>query len=168
MKVKKVISYVLACAVAFVLGFALRPVIKPATALQVVQNQENEIDTQLLTADNGAHLVIKADYQNPARVDFVLPEPIAPDFFVGYGDIGGNYDIFQNNPARDPLGIGVDEALALTERIRSEVPGITDNIYAYGYELSITIADSHLSRKDEIIKEVIAIIQETYGAGESI
>lgn len=170
MKVKKVMSYIVVSVVAFLLGFILRPSTEPTTTFRAAPDQEvGTIAVQSLPTDNRAHLVVKADYPNQNRIDFVLTEPVAPDFYVHYGVFGNEYSTFLDNPKRwDPLGVGIDKALNLIERVRNEVPGITEDIYAHGYELSITIADSHLSRKTEIIEEVIAIIQEVCGTSETV
>lgn len=91
----------------------------------------------------------------------MLPEPIAPDFHVRYG-ISGGYNSFLDDPERwDPLGIGVEDAMTLLGHIRKDVAGVTDEMYAQGYLLRVEIAESHLTRRDEIISEIITIIQES-------
>lgn len=99
---------------------------------------------------------------NPCAITFVLAEPIAPDFYVGYGSIGSSYDRYMNDPDSDPMNIGINRAMDLVNQIRHEVPGITEDIYARGYELDVHIAESYLHCKDEIVEQVLFIIAGDY------
>lgn len=108
--------------------------------------------------------VINDSHQNPARVDIVFDRLIAPDFYVGYGLIGGSFEMFLDNPERwDPLGIGVERIMDLELQLRQNVLGLSEEIHARSYELSFEIIESHLHRKDEVIAEVIAYCSEFYG-----
>ncbi|MCL2085324.1 hypothetical protein FWH09_00060 [Candidatus Saccharibacteria bacterium] len=145
------------CAVIFLAAFFLGFATNAATTPKA----EVETETTGIEAMNFAGIAIEADFPNEAIVKFTLIEAIAPDFFVGYGTVGGSYEIFSGNSERwDPMGIGTDKAIGLIRQIRTEVPGITEGIHAKGHDLTITIAKSHLTRKDQIIEEVLAIIQD--------
>lgn len=125
----------------------------------VYSEYQSEAIYREIQNEDGTKLIIKAK-EHPAMITITFAEPIAPDFFVGCGVIGGHYEMFADDPEYDPLGIGVDYAVELTNRIRQEVPGVTEDIYAEGYELEMHIADSHVDRLEEIIDEVLEIINE--------
>lgn len=108
--------------------------------------------------DDGTKFIVKIG-SNSARLTFVFAEPVAPDFFVGSGSLCGGYEIFLDDPQYDPLNIGVDHILSLVGRIR-QLPGVTEDVYARGYELVVYIAESHLDRTDEIIDAILDIINE--------
>lgn len=174
MRIKRFASYVAVFAVAFILGTSFRPDVS-TNIPQTVENHEVKtgVAQSLAMYDYAqfgtAQLVVRADYPNPNRIDFIATEPIAPDFFVGHGSVGRGYAVFLDDPEKwDPLGVGIDGALSLIDRIRNEVPGVTEDIYAQGYTLSVTIADSHLLRKSDIIEEIVEIIQETYEASATV
>jgi len=96
---------------------------------------------------------------NPCAITFVLTEPIAPDFYVGFGCIGSGYSMYVDDPKFDPMGVGVDRALSLISQIRYEVPGVTEDVYARGHTLDIHIAESYLPCRDKIVEQVLAIIE---------
>lgn len=112
-------------------------------------------------APDDTKLVVKNEIDTCGRLEFVLPKPVAPDFFIGHGLIGGMWEVHLDNLAKwDPLDIGVENALALIGRIRREVPGTTEETYVKGYELTVGIAESHFCRVDKIIGEITAIIAD--------
>jgi hypothetical protein len=141
----------------FFLGFVTNMAITPKTevATETANTEAKNVEARIVDG-----IVVKADYPNEAVVEFTLPKAIAPDFFVGYG-LGRVYEIFTEDPeTRDPMGIGTDNTMRLIKQIRSEVSGLTENVYAKGYELTITITKSHLDRKDQIIEEALVIIRD--------
>lgn len=111
-------------------------------------------------------IVVIADYPNRAIVEFVLTEPIAPFFYVGEGDVGMRKWISDADGQWrwDPLHAGIDDALALMDKIRQGVDGLEGGVApsgmsAEGYTIRIRIAESHLGRKAEIIEQVLEIIE---------
>lgn len=122
----------------------------------------NTTYTPGIVQTNVAEVKVK-NFSNPCSIGFVLTDPIAPDYYVGTGSIGSGYSIYADDPDWDPLGIGTDDVMTLIDRIRQEVPGITEDVYACGYELDVIIAESYLSCRDDIIENVLAIIEEECG-----
>ena len=120
--------------------------------------------TRFLT-DSG--ITVVTDYPNPAIVEFVLAEPIAPFYYIGEGDVDMiKWNADPDNQKRwDPLQVGVIDALSLIDKIRQGVPGLEggmapNGITANGYTVRITITGSHIGQKDEIIEQVISIIND--------
>lgn len=164
---RKVVCSILAVIVAMFVGAGLHSILTSKDAPRETDTAIRTVPTpgtsEECEQDGIARLVINADYQNAAIIEFVFAEPIAPDFPVGYGPIGGGYDTFLDDSDKwDPLGIGVEDPMRLINRIRKRVRGVTKNIYAEGYALKLEIAESHLSRKKEIIAEVIALIRSMH------
>lgn len=109
---------------------------------------------------NEPHIAVESCFpNNHSRVDFTMTEAIAPDFYVGYGFIGGGYESYLGSPRWDPLRIGVDKVLRLMLYIRKHVPGVTEEIHAKGYRLTIEIADSYSACRDDVIEKVKYILE---------
>lgn len=174
MKTKKYLGYVAVLVVGLLIGAGLHAKMTPTSTTQLDSEQQAYVATaeylnygdyqtdkihREIENGDGTKLVITAR-KNPAMITFVFAEPIAPDFFVGCGGIGGAYEIFMDNPEYDPLNIGVDYAAELTSRIRQEVAGVTEDIYAEGYELKVFVAESHTDRLEDIIDEILEVIDE--------
>lgn len=153
--IEKVLRVVLVLLVVFVGGFAFGRSLPMGAAASSANVPDYNVAGVEATSVDG---VVMRRNPNPCSLTFIFSEPIAPDFYVGYG-LGRGYDIFVDNPQKwDPLGIGVDKPMALATAVRN-INGVTDDVYAKGYSLTVIIAESHLERRDDLI----GTIEETIG-----
>lgn len=165
---KRIASYVVVFLVALCLGAGLHASLTSKAApaaIEVEAMSHDEIKAQRtetvyreIANEDGTKFVVKTG-PNPAVLTFIFAEPITPDFFVGTGSVGRGYEMFLDDPEYDPLNVGVDYVLDLQSRIR-QLPGVTEDVHARGYELSVYIAESHFDRMDEIVDAIIDTINE--------
>lgn len=99
------------------------------------------------------------DYpSNQCMVNFTSDKLLAPNFYIGYGDIGSAHDwsIFDKKKY-NPKGVNIDKTISLIDQIVC-LDGVTGNVYAENYTVTVEIAASYLDRRGQIVKEVADII----------
>ena len=170
-KKSAIVSTLSALAIGLTIGLVIGILIGRFTARSEAPATVQEESEQLLASEevkfdrqpDVSKLIVDWDYRRPERVCFTFDEPIAPDYFVGYGSIGSGYAIFEQNPERwDPLGIGTSTALGLMKTLRMEISGLTEDIYAEGHEMTVTIAKTHFDQREEIIEKVKVVAQDYF------
>lgn len=118
----------------------------------------NECSTQVLTQqiNSSPKWGIKVNFfPNPCVIDFVMREPVAPDYFVGYGEFV-DYQEYLDSPERDPKNIGVERALRLADQIIN-LEGV-EEAYAENYTFNVTIAESYVIDREKIVEKVLEIL----------
>jgi len=104
-------------------------------------------------------IVVDSSFPESCIIDFVSPVPIAPNYRIDYYQ-SSSYEIYLYDSQQwDPKSIGVDSPMRLTGRVMDEVSGI-ETVYAKRYTLTVIIAKSHLTRKNEIIEHILVIMNE--------
>lgn len=121
-----------------------------------VDSSSTQNDREVVSSGESKVII---DYPpNQCMVNFTSDKLLAPNFYIGYGDIGSAHDwsIFDKKKY-NPKGVNIDKTMSLIDQIVC-LDGVTGNVYAENYNLTVEIAASYLDRRGQIVKEVADII----------